>query len=164
MSINNIFIIVVTLLVFSSCNQRKETKNLTNTLINESELQKELLETVRKVWEDANKSNIQALKSAHLNSPKFSKFGPRIAERQDVNQTIKSETEHFSSIKDANLVIEDLKIDIFDKVGVATFYNNYSFIKNDNEVQGKGRVTLVFLRTEEGWKIIHEHSSPFNEY
>ncbi len=146
-----------------SCNQIDKPTNSNVALISDTEMEKELRQAVMKVWEDANNSNIPELKSAHFNSPKFSKFGPRIAERQDVEQTNKSETEHFLSIKDANLAIEDLKIDIFDKVGITTFYNNYSFIKNDNRVQGKGRVTLAFLRTEEGWKIIHEHSSSFNE-
>lgn len=162
MSINNILIIFALNLLSTSCNQTNETTDLSQTLIDESFMEEELIATVWKVWEDANNSNIQGLKSAHLNSPKFSKFGPRIAERQDVEQTINSETAHFSTIKEANLVIEDLKVDIFDNVGIATFYNNYSFIKNDHKVQGKGRVTLVFQRNREGWKIIHEHSSPFN--
>jgi len=148
-------------LVIMSCNQIDKPTNSTIVLVSDAEMEKELRQVVVKVWEDANNSNIPELKAAHLNSPKFTKFGPRHAERQDVTQTNKTETEHFLSIKDATLIIEDLKIDIFDNVGIATFYNNYSFIKNDNRVQGKGRVTLAFLRTEEGWKIIHEHSSPF---
>lgn len=150
-------------LVIMSCNQVDKPTNSNVASISDAEMEKELRQVVLKVWEDANNSNIPDLKSAHLNSPKFSKFGPRIAERQDVEQTNKTETEHFLLIRDANLIIDDLKIDIFDKIGIVTFYNNYSFIKNDNRVQGKGRVTLAFLRTEEGWKIIHEHSSPFNK-
>ena len=150
-------------LVISSCDRIDKSTNASAASISEVEMEKELRQVVLKVWEDANNSNIPDLRSAHLNSPKFSKFGPRVAERQDVEQTNESETEHFSSIRNANLVIEDLKIDIFDSVGIATFYNNYAFIKNDNKLQGKGRVTLVFLRTEEGWKIVHEHSSPFDK-
>jgi len=149
--------------MITSCNQIDKPTNSNNTSLSDAEMERELRQVVMKVWEDANNSNIPELKSAHLNSPKFSKFGPRIAKRQDVEQTNESETEHFLSIMEANLVIEELKIDIFDKIGIATFYNNYSFIKNDNRVQGKGRVTLAFLRTEEGWKIIHEHSSPLKE-
>ena len=150
-------------LVIIGCNQFDKPSSSYDTSKRDIEMQEELRQVVIKVWKDANNSNIAELKSAHLNSPKFSKFGPRIAERQDVNQTNRSETEHFLSIKEANLVIEDLKIDIFDNVGIASFYNNFTFIKNDNRVQGKGRVTLAFLRTSEGWKIIHEHSSNFNE-
>ncbi len=162
MARKNLISIFLIALVSISCNQSNKSTNSTIASISDAEMEKELRQEVLKVWEDANNSNIPDLKSAHLNSSKFSKFGPRIAERQDVEQTNKTETTHFLSIKDVNLVIEDLKIDIFDKVGIATFYNNYSFIKNDNRVQGKGRVTLAFLRTKDGWKIIHEHSSPFN--
>ena len=159
---NHLIILLITLMI-NGCNHIDKPANSNIASISYAEMEKELQQVVLKVWEDANSSNIPELRSAHLNSPKFSKFGPRIAKRQDVEQTIKSETEHFLSIKEAKLVIEDLKIDIFDNVGIATFYNNFSFIKNDKRVQGKGRVTLAFLRTEEGWKIIHEHSSPFNE-
>ena len=159
---NKALLIIFSIFLLSmSCNRKQTESN--DAAINESAMEKELHDAVIKVWEDANNSNIAELESAHLNSPKFSKFGPRIAERQNVESTKKSETEHFLSISDANLVIEDLKIDIFENVGIATFYNNYSFIKNDNRLHGKGRVTLVFLLTEDGWKIIHEHSSPFNE-
>jgi hypothetical protein len=151
------------ILMIVSCNKIDKQIEMTNSTISESEMEMELREVVLKVMEDANNSNIPELKSAHLQSPKFSKFGPRTASRQGFEQTNKSETEHFQQIKDTKLVIEDLKIDIFENVGIATYYNNYSFIKNDNRIIGKSRVTLVFIRTEEGWKIVHEHSSPFNE-
>ena len=126
------------------------------------ELSEELKLVVLDVWNDANNRDIESLKSAHFNSPRFSKFGPRVSERQNVDETNSSESEHFSSIKDVDLKIDDLKIDIFDNVGVITFYNNYSFIKNSKSVNGKGRVTLVFYNTHDGWKIVHEHSSSFN--
>ena len=159
----NLLITISITLVVISCNQSGELTNSTMNSISESELEKEVRGAAMKVLEDANNSNIAGLKSAHLNSPKFSKFGPRIAKRQNVESTNKTETEHFSSITDSNFIWEDLKIDIFGDVAVTTFYSNSSFIKNNSRVKGKGRGTLVFLRTEEGWKIIHEHSSPFNE-
>jgi len=106
---------------------------------------------------------LEALRSTHLDSPKFSKFGPRIAERQDVKSTNETESEHVLSISDASFDLEDIKIDLFEDIAVTTFYNNYLFTKNNVRVQGKGRVTLVFLNTEEGWKIVHEHSSLFNQ-
>ena len=118
-------------------------------------LSEELKLVVLDVWNDANNRDIEKLKSAHLNSP-------RVSERQNVDETNSSESEHFSSIKDVDLKMDDLKIDIFDNVGVVTFYNNYSFIKNSKSVNGKGRVTLVFYNTHDGWKIVHEHSSSFN--
>jgi len=122
----------------------------------------ELRTVIKKIWADAVACDLEELRAIHLDSPKFSKFGPRIAERQDVKSTNETETEHFLSMRDASFELEDIKVDIFGDIAVTTFYNNYSFIKNKIRVQGKGRVTLVFLNTEAGWKIVHEHSSPFN--
>ena len=125
--------------------------------------EKELKTIIEQIWVDAVSGDLNALRDIHFNDPRFSKFGPRIATRQDVANTNKSETEHFSSISDASFNLEDIKIDLFEDIAVTTFYNNYLFTKNNVRVQGKGRVTLVFLNTEEGWKIVHEHSSPFNQ-
>jgi hypothetical protein len=41
------------------------------------ELSEELKLVVLDVWNDANNRDIESLKSAHFNSPRFSKFGPR---------------------------------------------------------------------------------------
>ena len=130
---------------------------------NSSKTEEELHQVIRKIWADAVAGDLEALRATHLDSPKFSKFGPRIAERQDVKSTNQTESEHVLAMSDASFELEDIKVDIFEDVAVTTFYNNYSFIKNKVRVQGKGRVTLVFLNTEEGWKIVHEHSSPFNQ-
>lgn len=159
--LQQIFIILFLPFLVISCNSGKTEDP---EIISDQDIEKAegLRETVYKVWEDANNGNISALKAAHLDSPKFSKFGPRIAERQNLESTNESEEEHFSTIKDVDLRIEDLKIDIFQNVGIATFYNIYSFTKNQTTTKGKGRVTLVFVQTEEGWKIAHEHSSAFN--
>jgi len=54
---------------------------------------------------------------------------------------------------------KDIKIDVFGDVGIATYYPHFSFEKNGVESKGEGRQTLVFLKTNEGWKIIHEHGT-----
>ncbi len=135
----------------------------TDESIDSSNVNKELREVIKKIWADAVAGDLDALRATHYDNPKFSKFGPRIAERQDVNSTNKSETEHFLSMSDARFELEDINVDLFRDIAITTFYNNYSFIKDNNRVQGKGRVTLVFINTEEGWKIVHEHSSPFSQ-
>lgn len=113
-------------------------------------VENELHAIIKKIWADAIAGDLETLRTTHLYSPKFSKFGPRTAERQDVKSTNETETEHVLSMSDASFELEDIKVDLFGDLAVTTFYNNYSFIKNNSRVQGKGRVTLVFLNTEEG--------------
>ncbi len=156
-----LFIVALSVLAFSCKKSPPEVQ--VESEYNEKESIKELSQKVHEIWQDAENKDIEKLKSAHYESPKFSKFGPRVSERQNVSETNRSETEHFSKIKDVKLILENLKVDVFENIGIATFYNNYSFIKNGEIKKGKVRVTLAFIKSPDGWKIIHEHSSPFNE-
>ena len=151
----NLFVMLFIFIVAFGCRSQDE-------LVDSSNVDKELREVIKKIWVDSVAGDLDALRSTHFDSPKFSKFGPRIAERQDVKSTNESETEHVLSMSDASFNLEDIKVDIFGDIAITTFYNNYSFIKNNMRIQGKGRVTLVFLNAEDGWKIVHEHSSPIN--
>lgn len=123
------------------------------------EAQAELQAVVKEIYDDAMTADIEGLKAVHLNSPKFTKFGPRSFERQNVEQTNTSEASFFSSISDLKVELKDIKIDVFDDVAIATFYPTYSLKKDGEVVEGMSRQTLVFLRTDEGWKIIHEHGT-----
>ena len=156
MPIKILFIIIFLFIVAFGCQSQDE-------LVDASNVDKELHEVIKKIWVDAVAGDLDALRSTHFDSPKFSKFGPRIAERQDVKSTNESETEHVLSMSDASFNLEDIKVDIFGDIAITTFYNDYSFIKNNKKVKGRGRVTLVFINTKDGWKIVHEHSSPFSQ-
>jgi ketosteroid isomerase-like protein len=74
--------------------------------------------------------------------------------------TNETEAAFFSSISNYMQEVRDLKIDVFDDVAVTTYYPHISYILNDEEIKGSGRQTFVFLRTHDGWKLVHEHSTP----
>ena len=123
------------------------------------EAQAELRAVVESIAADIEQANIEGLQALHLDSEKFSKFGPRSFERQDVTGTNESEAAFFSSISEADYQVEDLKIDVFGDVGVVTYYPHVSFIREGEEVKVTGRQTLVLVRTADGWKIVHEHGT-----
>ena len=108
---------------------------------------------------DIELSNIEGLQAIHLESEKFTKFGPRSFERQDVASTNESEAAFFSSISNAKYEARDLKIDVFGDVGIATYYPEVSFVRDGNDLEVSGRQTLVFLKTDSGWKVVHEHGT-----
>jgi len=109
---------------------------------------------------DAMTANIAGLQAIHLQGNKFTKFGPRQFERQNVATTNASEAEYFTSISDLKYEAKDLKIDVFGDVGVVTYYPHLSFVKDGEQYEGSGRQTFVFLKTTDGWKIVHEHGTP----
>jgi len=124
------------------------------------EAQAELRAVVESVARDAMTANVNGLQSIHLQSPKFTKFGPRSFHRQDVAATNQEEAAHFTSISQLRYEIEDLKIDVFGDVAVVTYYPQVFFVKDGEQRAGSGRQTFVFLKTADGWKIVHEHGTP----
>jgi ketosteroid isomerase-like protein len=121
--------------------------------------QAELRATVMSIANDIMTSNIEGLQAAHLVSDKFTKFGPRKFERQGLDDANASEAAFFSSINDVDYSINDLKIDVFGDIGIVTYYPQVSFIKEGASKMVDGRQTFVFLRTSDGWKIVHEHGT-----
>lgn len=124
--------------------------------------QAEIREAIDSIASDIMTANISGLQGIHLDSDKFTKFGPRQFERQDVAATNASEAAFFRSISNASYEVEDLKIDVFGDVGIATYYPRVSFERDGEAVRVTGRQTLVFLNTQDGWKIVHEHGTVRN--
>lgn len=145
-------------LLVSCAGERPSEQDLINDQFPAS--QAELREVVESIVKDAMTGDIEGLQAAHLVSDKFTKFGPRSFARQDVESTNESEAAFFGSISNFTQRIEDLKIDVFGDIGIATYYPHVSFVQDGEEKPGSGRQTLVFLNTSSGWKIVHEHGTP----
>ncbi len=152
-----IILAVLLMLVISACEKDSKPDLINDTF---PEAQAELREVVKSIVNDAETANIEGLKAAHLDSDKFTKFGPRNFNRQDVAGTNQSEEAFFGSISNYKQEIKDLKIDVFGEIGIATYYPHVTFVQDGEMKSGSGRQTLVFLKTENGWKIIHEHGTP----
>ena len=145
-------------IIISSCSERRSDQpDIVNDLL--PERQSELREVIESIVKDCETANLEGLKAIHLASDKFTKFGPRSFERQDVKSTNESEVAHFGSISNFKAEVKDLKIDVFGDVGIATYYPHVTFEKDGVGRSGSARQTLVFLKTSEGWKIIHEHGT-----
>ena len=110
--------------------------------------------------DDVNHLRIENFAGHHLDSKKFTKFGPRAFERQDIHQTNESEAAFWSSVSDVEYEAQDLKIDVFRDVAVATWYGHVTLRIGEEQQQAQGRQTVVLVRTAAGWKIAHEHGTP----
>lgn len=126
---------------------------------NDAQIKKEIETAIQSIKQDVESQNIEGLQSIHLVSDKFTKFGPRNFDRQDVDSTNSSEAKFFSSISNATYNIRDLKIDVFGHVVVATYYPEVSFTINGESRNSKGRQTLVFTKQGDEWKLVHEHGT-----
>jgi ketosteroid isomerase-like protein len=123
------------------------------------------------VFEAGKNKDFASLERLHLNSEEFSKFDefPPFT-RQDSKQALIYEEAAFANITDFQYELQEMKVDIFGQVAIATFYldyrgvfvNDYSF--EGSPVRSRSRATIVLLQLQDGWKIVHEHFSSFPDW
>jgi ketosteroid isomerase-like protein len=131
---------------------------------------KEVTAFITAYFEVGKNKDITNLSGFFAPSQYFSKFdeSPPYA-RQDSDDAFMYEQARFANISDYEYKIEELRIDVVGFVAIATFYldfkgvfvNDYSF--EGSTVGGRSRVTMVLGKFGEDWKIVHHHSSRFDD-
>jgi ketosteroid isomerase-like protein len=129
---------------------------------------KEIESVVVAYFEAGKNKDLASLGDFHASSRAFTKFDENPPyTRQGSEEAFVYEQAAFANISDYAYKLEELRVDLFGDAAVATFYltytgmfvNDYSF--EGSPVSSRARVTMVFLRTERGWRIAHEHFSRF---
>ena len=118
---------------------------------------------VQDILDAVNAQDVDRLEAHHLWGPKFSKFDDgEPYERQDAETTRQLERELVTAAKAISFRAEDLKVDVFGEVAVATFVLDWAAtMPDDQEYAARSRGTLVFVSDGGEWKIVHEHFSAF---
>jgi ketosteroid isomerase-like protein len=124
------------------------------------EAQSQIAQRLHEVLVAAEEKQFDRLDSYHFYGPKFTKFSGASPSRLDAEATRSGEHTGLASLKDLKMRADDLKVDVFGAVGIATFTLDYSFAVGDQTVRRKDRSTLVFVKDGGDWRIAHEHLSP----
>jgi ketosteroid isomerase-like protein len=133
---------------------------------------KRAIQAVIGAFFDAGKNkDLTSLAEFHSSRANFTKFdeNPPFT-RQNSDDAFVHEQAAFANISDYEYAIDDLRVDLFGDMAVATFYltykgmfvNDYSF--EGSPVSSRSRVTMVMERTAAGWRIAHEHFSRFPDW
>ncbi|MDQ3955829.1 MAG: nuclear transport factor 2 family protein [Actinomycetota bacterium] len=111
----------------------------------------------------ARRQAIDELESYHAFGPKFTKFDDfEPLERQDGEATRRLEREAILGVKEFDPRVIDLKVDVFGPVAVTTFVMDYGVVDGEGARHSfRARATMVLVKEEAGWLIVHEHFSPF---
>lgn len=122
-------------------------------------------------FEAGKNKDLPRLSGFHASADRFTKFdeSPPYT-RQNSEEAFVHEQAAFANISDYDYKMDNLRVDLFEDVAVATFYltykgmfvNDYSF--EGSPVGSRARVTMVLARTPGGWKIAHEHLSRFPDW
>jgi ketosteroid isomerase-like protein len=124
------------------------------------EKQAEVTKAVHAVFEAAERGDVAGLEALHLYGPKFSKFDDiPPSTRLDASATREGERTALARLTSFSATVEDLKVDVFGNVAVATFILRYSFVTPDVSGSSTARSTMVFVEKSGAWRIVHEHFS-----
>jgi ketosteroid isomerase-like protein len=132
---------------------------------------KDVEATIRAFFEAGKNKDLAALADFHSVRDQFTKFDENPPyTRQNSDEAFVYEQAAFANISDYNYSIDELRVDLFGEVAVASFYLSYSgMFVNDYSFEGspvrsRSRVTMVLARTSKGWKMVHEHLSRIPDF
>ncbi|GGG47703.1 hypothetical protein GCM10010976_18860 [Bizionia arctica] len=153
------------------CKQQEPTVEIVKVeeisidLINEPfpEAQQEVLETFGAIAQSIKDGDLDKLISFHAYSPKFTEFKngqPR--NEGEANETY--ERSVFGSVTEVlKFDANDLQIAVYGDVANLTFHSDFQLMFGSDLVVVNDQITLLFVNTENGWKLVHEHHSPLSK-
>jgi ketosteroid isomerase-like protein len=125
------------------------------------EAQAEIKVVLDGIFKSIQDKDADKLISNHIYGPKFTEF------RDSEQRTGSAENEQYErgfvgAISGFEYALDDLMINVFGEVSVVTFHADFRPVIGADTVQIHGQVTLIFVKTDDTWKITHEHFSPLN--
>ena len=107
--------------------------------------------------------DMDKLISYHAYSPKFTEFKngePRNGGA--ANETY--ERNVFGSVTEVvKFDAQDLQIAVYGDVANLTFHSDFQLKFGEDLVVVNDQITLLFVNTIDGWKMVHEHHSPLKK-
>ncbi|WP_452221513.1 YybH family protein [Lacinutrix salivirga] len=153
-----VFTLIITItLFFSSCKTQVD-------LINNEfpEAQQEVAETMGAIVQSIKDGDVEKLISFHAYSPKFTEFKngePRVGSK--ANET--HERNVFGSAEVVKFDAKDMKIAVYGDVSIVTFHSDFHLKFGEDSVFVNDQISLIFAKTIDGWKLVHEHHSPLKK-
>ena len=157
---NNItptFFFIVLLSIYFSFGCKQNTTNFIQEPYKEKQVQ--IAQTIEDIFKSGKEKDLKRLEAYHLNSAKFTKFETGSPARLNYDENTQGEAAAFSALEEFNYKISEVKVDVFDKVGIATFTFAYNAKIQGTALADTSHCTLVFIETDGQWKITHEHFS-----
>jgi ketosteroid isomerase-like protein len=144
--------------LFSNCYAQTD-------LINDEfpEAKQEVMETFGAIAQSIIDRDLDKLISFHAYGPKFTEFKngePRNGD--EANET--HERSVFGSVTEVvKFDAKDLQIAVYGDVANLTFHSDFQLKFGEDLVVVNDQITLLFVKTKDGWKMVHEHHSPLKE-
>lgn len=159
-------ILFIALSFFIGCDNNDDNDNqvesvdLVNTQYPEAE--QEIIETFGAIAQSLYDGDMDRLISFHAYSPKFTEF-KNGEPRNDAAANEEFERATFGAVTEVvRFDANDMKIAVYGEVANVTFHSDFHLMFGSDLVIVNDQISLLFVKTISGWKIVSEHHSPLN--
>ena len=154
-------------LLFTSCSkdEEQEIEDAKIDLVNEEfpEAKQEVIDTFIGIAQSIKDGDIDKLISYHAYSPKFTEF-KNGEPRNGAAANEAHERNVFGSVTEVvKFDAKDLQVAVYGDVANLTFHSDFHLKFGDDLVIVNDQITLLFVKTNDGWKMVHEHHSHLNQ-
>ena len=128
-----------------------------------AEAKQEVIETWDAIEQSLRDGDMEKLIAFHGYSPKFTEYkNGEVVNGSEANEAY--ERGAFGAVTEVvKFGTEDFKVAVYGDVANMTFQSDFHLKFGDNLAIIKEQTSLLFVRTNTGWKIVHEHHSPLND-
>ncbi|PNQ74910.1 hypothetical protein C1T31_01900 [Hanstruepera neustonica] len=120
----------------------------------------EVMETFGAIAQSIKDKDLDKLISFHAYGPKFTEFKNGEPRNGDIANEA-HERSVFGSVSEViKFDAKDLKIAVYGDVANLTFHSDFHLKFGEDLVIVNDQITLLFVKTKDGWKMVHEHHSP----
>jgi len=152
-------------LLFTNCNKEEapEAEVKTDIVAEEyPEAQAEVLETFQAIAQSIIDGDMDKLISFHAYGPKFTEFKDGLPRNGGVDNEAYERSLFGSVTEVVKFGADDLQIAVYGDVANVTFHSDFQLMFGEDLVVVNNQITLLFVKTDDGWKLVHEHHSPLN--
>ena len=151
-------LIMIIGLLLTSCKSKVD-------LVNDEfpEEQEEVINTFVAIANSIKEGDVDKLIAFHAYSPKFTEF-KNGEPRNGAKENEAHERNVFGSVTEVvKFDAKDLKVAVYGDVANVTFQSDFQLKFGYDLVVVNDQITLLFVNTDDGWKMVHEHHSPLNK-
>ena len=158
-----VVLMMIFALVIAGCDKEDDGGNDNNRDIityEFPEAKQEVMETFGAIAQSIIDGDMDKLISFHAYSPKFTEF-KNGEPRNGAAANEAHERSVFGAVTEVvRFDAKDLQIAVYGDVANLTFHSDFHLKFGEDLVVVNDQITLLFVKTNAGWKMVHEHHSP----
>lgn len=165
MTFNLIIILGILIIGCKQKEQKVEVEELKIDLVNDEfpESKEAIKKTMDSITQSVKDGDIDRLISFHAYSPKFTEF-KNGEPRNGGEENEEFERNVFGSVTEiVKFDMNDMKVAVYGDVANVTLHSDFHLKFEEDLAVVNEQISLLFVNTKNGWRIVHEHHSPLKK-